>query len=51
MMMFYFRALLARLVVVFDFVSSPHSFDVFSGFISHVDDVPIDSSYTDMSIF
>ena len=39
------------MVVVFDFVDSLQSFDVFSGFVSYVDDVFFDSSYMDMSIF
>ena len=42
---------ISLMVVVSDFVGSPHFFYVFSGFVSRVDDVPTDSSYMDTSIF
>ena len=39
------------MVVVSDFVDLFHSFDVFSGFVSCVDEVFTDFSYMDISIF
>ena len=47
---FMFEGAVSPTVVVSDSVDSPLSFDVLSGFVSHVGDV-LTSSYVDMSLF
>ena len=47
---FMFEGAVSLMVVVFDSVDSPLSFDVLSGFVSRVGDV-LTSSYMDMSLF
>ena len=47
---FMFEGAVSPMVVVSDSVDSPLSFDVLSGFVSHVGDV-LTSSYMDMSLF